>query len=169
MAKFTRAFRGGYVLGGWKILPDDAPPNPARYRRALRWRIGREDDPTTGPAWVVHTTDTLREARAWVEDQLSPHPGDIPLQLYGHPVDVPEDIALVLCEATICSTSSGIRKLAQHLLLAADEMDRLGDGFSHMHFNSSASKRPEIVIGRYSPDHDRPIVWDKELEGFKRT
>lgn len=166
MKKFARNGQGNVAFGGWEIIPEYAPPKPTSYRRAVRWLIGREDDPTPGRAWVRHTTDTLREAKFWIEDQCSPCPGDIPLQLYGHRVNIREDAPDVLHEVSICSSANGLRKLAQHLLEAADDMDRMGEDFDHVHFQPQG--RPEIVICRYSAEHDRPIVWDDALEGFKR-
>ncbi len=166
MIKLVRNKRGNRAYGGWEIIPEYAPPNPNSYPRALRWFIGREDDETKGLPWVQHTTDTMREAKFWIEDQCSPCPGDIPLQLYGHRVNIREDIPEVLQEVSICTTANGLRKLAQHLLETADDMDRMGEDFDHVHLQPHS--RPEIVICRYSAEHDRPIVWDDTLEGWKR-
>jgi hypothetical protein len=161
MIEFKKNERGNIAAAGWEIIP--------LYRangRAYRWVIGREADPTEGDAWITHSVDTLREAKYWVLDQCTPCPGDIPLQLYGHPVNVPYDRLVSLHEVSICSTANGLRKLAQHLLQAADDMDNMGETFDHVHFQPHS--RPEIVVCRFSEDHDHPIVWDDALDGYKQ-
>lgn len=96
-----------------------------------------------------------------------------PFRLFGNRLGVNENDALVeLHEATICSTPSGIRELANHLLNVADEMDATDqedfDGGWHYHFRPEG--RPEIVICGWDAISASlpPITYDGASSSYRR-
>ena len=93
------------------------------------------------------------------------------LQLFGHPLGVAYDKPLELHEAGIATTSKNLRKLAQHFMSVADDMDRMGDDFDHVHLQNKPTGSPDIVITRYVPEYSKgtEIVYDDTLEGHKRA
>lgn len=93
-------------------------------------------------------------------------------RLFGHALNIKEDVPVELHEATICATPKGLRDLAAHLLEVAAEMDKTSqesiDNGMHWHFQ--AESRPEIVICGLDTGSKAlpPIIWDDELEGHRR-
>lgn len=73
---------------------------------------------------------------------------ELPYRLHGHPNSTSSETPLDLREVIISSTPEGLRRLATHLIDAANEMERDGQDFSPAHFRPSAW--PEIVIDRYT-------------------
>lgn len=57
-----------------------------------------------------------------------------------------------MAEVTFTGASSSVRKIAQFLLAAADEMDRRGLHFSHAHigehFHEWPERWPDIIVAR---------------------
>ncbi len=92
------------------------------------------------------------------------------LQLFGHPLGVAYDMPLELHEVGISATSKNLRKIAQHFMSVADDMDLMGDDFDHVHLQNTSGK-PDIVITRYVPEYSKgtEIVYDDELKGHKRA
>jgi len=69
MTDFVRNDDGSYSFGVWQIVPDAGGrvyADQAAKAKTREWWIGKNDDTTTGDAWIRHTTKTLAEAREWV-------------------------------------------------------------------------------------------------------
>lgn len=93
-------------------------------------------------------------------------------RLFGHPLGGSYGAPLELHEVTICSSPTGLRYLASHLIQVAAEMeatsqDAIDDG-AHWHFQPES--RPEIVVCGLSTDSKAlpPIIYDEALENYKR-
>lgn len=76
-----------------------------------------------------------------------------------------------LHEVTIGATPKGLRKLAKHLQWAAKQMEKadpedLKNGW-HIHFQTKATTRPEIVIIGYPEDRGK-IIYDEATDIFVR-
>jgi hypothetical protein len=63
-----------------------------------------------------------------------------------------EDGLLQMAEVTFAGTSASIREIGQFLLKAAEEMERMGSRYDHLHIKYASKtgrkKWPEVIVAK---------------------
>jgi hypothetical protein len=71
------------------------------------------------------------------------------MRLFGYARDVDADEPLVLTEVSVVASAATLRRLAEFIHHAADELERTGTAFGHEHFKDYAQEMrsgPDVVV-----------------------
>jgi len=81
------------------------------------------------------------------------------MKLHGYPKDGPQDVgaSAELAEVTLEASPQELRDIAAFFLLAADEMDRMGAAYDHLHLGDAMPRfraSPHLTVFRWVPEAD---------------
>lgn len=73
------------------------------------------------------------------------------MNLYGYPEASTQEQPSVLTEAALAATAAELRRIAAFFVHCADEMERMGDAFDHLHlgdFDREFENGAQLVVAR---------------------
>ncbi|ARN21812.1 Imm32 family immunity protein [Piscinibacter gummiphilus] len=81
------------------------------------------------------------------------------MKIYGYATGA-QDAALVsstaLAEITLCATPGELRRMAQFMVACAEEMERMGEAYDHVHLGDRMKEfdgtSPHVVVCGAEPD-----------------
>lgn len=80
------------------------------------------------------------------------------MKLYGYPdegLTVEEIVPAKLAEVTVNATPAELRRMAEFLRFCANEMDRMGDAYGHIHLSDHMKdfrNSPQFVVMGFESD-----------------
>lgn len=81
------------------------------------------------------------------------------MKLHGYPKEGPQDVSASaeLAEVTLEASPQELRAMAAFFLSAADEMDRMGATYDHLHLADAMPQfttSPHLTLFRWTPEAD---------------